>query len=152
MPQFKVGDMFEQELTEKDILLVTCNSYIRTDGALVMGRGAAKEMRDSIKGIDKIFGDVVLRKYGNLGKYGVILVVSQKRGLGVFQVKHHFKDKASLDLIKFSVKELIYHAERLGSHIFHLNFPGIGNGRLNKKEVLPLLTNLPDNVIVWERI
>ena len=34
---------------------------------------------------------------------------------------------------------------------FNVNFPGIGNGGLNKVDVLPLLSLLPDNVCIWER-
>jgi len=31
-----------------------------------------------------------------------------------------------------------------------LNFPGIGNGKLPRHQVLYLLEDLPDNIHVWE--
>ena len=31
-----------------------------------------------------------------------------------------------------------------------LNFPGIGHGRLERDEVLPIIKLLPDSVEVWE--
>jgi len=32
-----------------------------------------------------------------------------------------------------------------------MNFPGIGNGRLDRADVLPLLMDLPETVTIWER-
>ncbi len=32
-----------------------------------------------------------------------------------------------------------------------LNFPGIGYGGLNRNEVLPIISILPDNVEIWEK-
>jgi hypothetical protein len=31
-----------------------------------------------------------------------------------------------------------------------MNFPGIGWGGLNRLEVLPIISSLPDNVEIWE--
>jgi hypothetical protein len=32
----------------------------------------------------------------------------------------------------------------------HLNYPGIGNGRLRREDVLPIIALLPDQVTIWE--
>ena len=152
MPQFRKGDMFEYKRSKDDVLFVTANSYIRKDGALVMGRGAAKEMKETYLGIDKLLGEIISRRFNHLGKYGVIILYEYKhQNLGVFQVKYHFKDKAQVDLIKFSVTELLKYLPKNNQREFHLNYPGIGNGQLSKEEVEPCLVSLSNNVIIWEK-
>jgi hypothetical protein len=50
--------------------------------------------------------------------------------VGAFQVKRHFKDDAKLELIKASCLVLINEIIRDNPVQVHLNYPGIGNGRL----------------------
>lgn len=141
-----------------DLILVTTNSYIRNDGALVMGRGAALELKNRFSGIDHELGWLV-SKYGersNLGiRYGLILAgiinwSSYSRLYGIFQVKYHFKDKANLELIDYSTKYLVNWCESWPNMKVSMNFPGIGYGQLSREEVLPIISILSDNVTVYE--
>ena len=145
------GDML-RTLSLEETYLVTTNSYIRRDGALVMGRGAAKQLatRFPIRVFQKLpyeFG----KRINHLGEYNIIVLTDPDTGLrlGAFQVKYHFKDAADLALIERSVDELASIAHERSERKFNVNFPGIGNGKLDYDQVLPLLERLPDNVYVW---
>jgi len=147
----KTGDMFKAVV---DVLLVTTNAFVRNDGCLVMGRGAAYQMTQLYPWTHKEFGKLVTEwtaRFPNT-PYGVLAsTIQQKPVLGIFQVKYHFRDEASPDLIINSVHQLAMWATHSPITRFAVNFPGIGNGRLCRQSVLPLLAPLPDNVEVWER-
>jgi hypothetical protein len=142
MAIFREGNLFK----ENGLKFVTTNSYLKKDLRLVMGRGAAKELKTISPDIDSIFGNIINTTCGHLGVYGII-----KHNLyGAFQVKYHFMDKADPELIKYSTILLSAEAGKT-DQIIHLNYPGIGNGKLSKEIVRPLLDILPDNVHIWER-
>jgi hypothetical protein len=131
-------------MNEAHKVLVTGNSFIKKDGSLVMGRGAAKQLASLYPNLPYQLGTKISAFTKN-GVYGVILVDD----LGVFQVKYHFKDNARRDLITKSSEQLCFLANILPEETIFLNYPGIGNGRLNKNVVSPILEMLPDNVHVW---
>lgn len=144
MPVFKTGDMWSV-FDEVDYFVITTNSIVKNNGALVMGAGIAKQVRDKWPGIDVEIGDAIEKICGSGGKYGLLL----GNKIGVFQVKYHFKDMANLDLIKRSALDLEEYARTNPDKTYALNYPGIGNGRLKRWAVDPLLENLPDNVQIW---
>ena len=55
MPQFKTGDMWTA-YTAADIFLITTNATITTRGALVMGRGIARQAKERFPGLDTALG------------------------------------------------------------------------------------------------
>ena len=126
--------------------LFTGNSFIKRNGALVMGRGAALEVRDMYPGIDKLIG----LHLTHLGLYGLCLAGTNHNNLGVFQVKRHFSEKAELDIIKHSVESLNQYARAFGRTAIYMNYPGVGFGGLLATDVAPLLTTLPDNVFLYK--
>lgn len=131
-------------------ILVTTNCSLRKDGALVMGRGAASEAKVKYPGCALRFGTMIdnfRALHGNL-VYGVILDPESK--LGIFQVKYSFWESASLYLIENSVESLVGLHTLDPGVTYAMNFPGIGNGKLSRASVLPLLKKLPDTVEVWE--
>jgi len=136
-----------------DLFCITTNSYIKKNGCLVMGKGLALEARRKIPGIDQRFGQEITLSGGHLGSYGLIVLEIEnpcRQIVGGFQVKKYFKNQADLKIIKYSTEKLLLLARTLKIRI-DLNFPGIGNGRLKKEEVLPIIEKLPDNVYVWEK-
>ena len=140
------GDMWSA-FDGADLFLITTNSTIKKNGRLVMGAGIAKQARDRYKGLDLALG----RRIENMGTYGLIVSENWPESkLGAFQVKWHYKDKADLGLIGFSVYALRMFVEYNVVLNVHLNFPGIGNGGLNRDDVLPIVQTLPDNVHIWE--
>jgi len=138
------GDMWSV-FDETDFFLVTTNSYIRQDGALVMGRGIAKQLANRFPHMPYNFANQTT----HLGTYGLIIHLRDDTHLGAFQVKHHYSDAATLSLIQYSTNHLYNLANRLPSKRFDMNFPGIGNGRLPYDEVLPIIETLPNNVHIW---
>jgi len=142
MPKYEYGDMWG--VYEKtDAFCITTNSYIKSNGAVVMGRGIAKAARDRFDGIDKELGS----KIEHLSSYGLC---TASRGVVVaFQVKRHFKEKADLMLIANAALSLRRIANRYPNKRFDLNFPGIGNGGLSVSKVRPAVEVLPENVHVW---
>jgi hypothetical protein len=142
------GDMWSV-FHSGNFFCITGNSFLKRNGAVVMGRGIAKVARDKKPGLDLEFGKLIAKDYGHLGVYGGVCLNYRPR-LYLFQVKRHFKAPADLDLIRNSVNVLSGYAELYSNLTFHLNYPGIGNGWLDKADVAPLLEPLPDNVHVWQ--
>jgi hypothetical protein len=172
------GNMFTELIS--DVILVTCNSWVKENGRVVMGRGAAKFMRDVFVGSDKEFGTLIIQHavtiyaramdyslcYDCEGNqrpstsvcpaYGVVYYKLPQEEcsdltLGLFQVKDLYYEPARPELIVSSVDILRELAKTIWkSKSISLNFPGIGNGKLKRKDVLPLLHRLPDNVTIWE--
>lgn len=149
----KQGDMWSS-YDEADLFLVTTNSTLRSDGALVMGRGIALEATRRFPNLQARAGAAIARAGAVSGFYGVLQPYPAHRAehkLGLFQVKYHWRDKAGLDLIERSAEMLCQLVEETGLQNVHLNFPGIGNGHLPLHQVLPIVEQLPDAVTVWTK-
>jgi len=136
-----------------DIILVTSNSYVNQRGELVMGRGAALELKNKFPYLAGIFGDQVKRYYEHLGKYGVLISKYEflDKMYGIFQVKYHFGDRANLELIDYSVNMLnsILKEQPFEKSSVSMNFPGIGFGHLLYEQVLPVVEKLNDRVTLY---
>ena len=158
MPTFKTGDMWTT-FTEADLFLITTNATIKRNGALVMGRGIARQARDRFPGLDAALGKQIKNVCGNpsmrlrsgQGQYGLLVSPRWPRAkLGAFQVKWHYSQPASLELIRHSAVALHAWCAAHPDAQICLNFPGIGNGRLCREDVLPILLQLPEQVVIWE--
>ncbi len=143
MPIFEVGEMFRAP----GFIIVTTNSFLTLEVKLVMGRGAAYDLKVIVPGIDLIFGKMINETCGHLGRYGLIF----HERYGAAQVKYRFNEKARLDLVRYSMTRLSTVANRDEKSIFNINYPGIGNGGLKECQVRPILEMLPINVHVWKR-
>ena len=123
----KLGNMWSI-FDQTDVFIVTTNSYIRTDNAIVMGRGIAAQLKNRYPNVPYEFGHLIK----HLGLYGLVTIPT-KIGLpllGAFQVKYHYADPATLELIQISTDKLETLALNNPTNRFDLNFPGIGNGKL----------------------
>lgn len=170
----KTGNMWDHT-GENIIFVVTTNAYINKCGELVMGRGAAKEAKERMpwlpgeaaKQISCVKDSWKSYYKGNYTKkYGFkVICEDDSNGFGIyqrcgiFQVKYHFKDKAHLDLISYSVEHLIEwiwhenskpHFPNFPIKQYVMNFPGTGYGGLKEEDVLPIISALPDNVIIYQ--
>jgi hypothetical protein len=142
-----------------DLFLVTTNSTLKKGThALVMGRGIARQARDRFPGLDAALGKQILNICGNQGRYGLLISPRWPEArLGAFQactersrnVKRHYSQPASLGLIRRSTTALCAWCTEHPTAIVAVNYPGIGNGRLRSKDVLPIIAQLPDQVTVW---
>lgn len=127
-----------------DVYLFTGNPVRKNNGAIVMGAGAAKEVRDNYPGIDKQFGAVV-----DSADRLKFVVIGENQELGWFCVKEHWAYNANLEIIAESVEALDIVARRFPQITFHMNYPGIGNGKISIIHVAPLVQRLPNNVILY---
>lgn len=137
---------------DTSLFLITTNPIVNAAGELVMGRGIAKEFKSRFPEGPKIFART-LQAYKDLqAGHNVGMVRNEqifgKQQCGWFMTKDHWYNEARLDIIERSVSELNTMAPMFLS--IDLNFPGIGNGRLDRKDVLPIIERLPNNVRVWE--
>lgn len=154
MAEFFKGNMW-QVYNSVDLFLFTGNAALNGEGELVMGRGLAWEVKTKFPFLPKVFGEMIGINNSML-TYGLLIpkhhVQARASRIGVFQVKNHWKQDAKLSLIQSSVNHLInYLAMFPGMTSIALNFPGIGNGRLKREDVLPIVQRLPDCVQVWEK-
>lgn len=134
------------------LFLITTNPIRRKDGAVVMGRGIAKEAALRFPELPFDFGrrldPAVVGYQACASPTGVIKTYDQQE-VGFFMVKRHWKEAAVPEIIDDSVVDLMEWACHSFARI-DLNFPGIGNGKLKREDVLPIIERLPDNVHVWE--
>lgn len=133
----------------KSVVLVTTNSTIKTNGALVMGRGAALEAKNQFPAIDIHLGELVAGR----NKYGVVILQPYANGmqLGAFQSKYSYAQNSHAGLIAYSANMLWVLAMAMPWQRFAMNYPGIGNGRLHKSSVEKIIRILPDNVFVYTK-
>ena len=137
---------YSKPWTTPDIYLFTGNPITKANGAIVMGRGAAKQVRDTFPGIDKVFGQQV-SMYPNSSL--IWLRGTKDQYIGWFKVKEHWKLPADLSAIAASANALAIVATTRGDRLFHMNYPGVGNGKLTEADVSPYLEVLPDNVLIY---
>lgn len=137
----EVEDVWKFYRTQDAVVLATTCGDIKRDGKLVMGKGVALEATKHVPDVQKILGDWV-KKNGNIPAIG--------KTFGSFPTKSTWMRKSEPNLIFFSACKLKEVAERYPTRTYYLPFPGIGNGGLDKKEVIPLLNavGLPKNVKV----
>lgn len=148
------GDMWSI-FGKTDLFLITTNPIRRKDGALVMGRGIALEAAKRFPDLPFAYGidtamDAWTQGYEDALHPSCCNTVGTYDGqlMGYFMVKHHWREPADLEIIRQSVRQ----CSRLFSTLdrVDLNFPSIGNGKLKREDVLPIIEQLPDNVHIWE--
>lgn len=117
-------------------IAVTTNGDINKLGKAVMGRGIASQAATR-------FPDLAYELASALRNSGNIVNYFEKYRLYTFPVKHHWNEKADIELIKNSCMQLVsYKYEK----IFMVR-PGCGNGQLLWDEVrLEIVKILDDRV------
>ena len=136
---------YKRGLVGNEIFMFTANSTIRANGNLVMGAGCAKTVRDTYTGIDKQFGSKIF----NLQEFNVTFVKWKEQWVGAFQTKLHWQKESPLYLVEDGVEKLTRIANERPQWVFHLPCPAVNHGGQSVDDVLPLLEQLPDNVIVY---
>ena len=168
--KLKYGNLMES-MTQYDCTFVTTNAAVKNNGELVMGRGFAKSIATQHPEVPRAAGRAIKKqqnmvadvekRYGiqhvNYLSYGIIPDVYIERhedyytkSIGLFQVKYHWSQPADIDLVKKSVKQLADYARIFEYMDYAVNYPAIGNGRLAKQLIEPIINTLPDNVHVWQ--
>lgn len=124
------------------IKMFTGNPIRRSNGAVVMGRGAAQAVRDCWPTVQYNLPIIP-------GKPLAWYQIQPSQWIGWFQVKSHWQQPAEPELISKAAEALAAGATARGHLTFELNAPGVGNGRLKWPDVEPLLACLPPNVHIY---
>ncbi|MCK4351801.1 ADP-ribose-binding protein [candidate division WOR-3 bacterium] len=132
------GDLFEQK--DADVICITTNGFVKRDGSCVVGRGCAKEA-DRRWNCSKTLGELI-RHWENIP---VIFYRTNDYTVVSFPVKHNWWEKADLDLIRKSANLLVGLADFYDWKKVVLPRPGCGNGRLDWKDVKPVLEPILDD-------
>ena len=118
-----------------NFIVIPTNGYIKNDGTCVMGRGLAKDAMEQFPALPKQLAQRI-KRYGNN-----VYIFTEYRII-TFPVKHNWWEKADLNLIETSAKQL---ALLLKHNLSSLPTPiiipqvGCGNGKLEWKNVEPIL-------------
>ena len=108
-------------------IAITTNGFVKNNGECVMGRGCALEAKTRFPNIASELG-ALIKANGNC------VQLIQDR-IYSFPVKHNWWEKAELDLIARSCKELT----DLSEGEVYIPRPGCGNGKLKWESVRPIL-------------
>lgn len=143
----------KEELWKKVALpamyVVTTNSFVKINDELVMGRGAARQAVDNIPGIALECGKIIRERKGDDYSFLVIRPATHNEaGFGIFQVKRFWGEDAKLPLIKNSALKLWSWAMLNQDVNIRMNYPGIGNGKLSREDVEPLIKRLAEIVTI----
>lgn len=132
------------------VRLITTNGTLKANGEAVMGRGCALEAKTKWPSIAAELGHAI--RVGGNRPHRLLQDEDVEWMLWSFPVKHHWREKADLDLIRHSAE---FFAKRsTARHTFVLPRPGCGNGGLTWDIVRPILAPLLDDrfhVITWVR-
>jgi len=135
------------EVDHPSLYVVTTNAFIKKNGDLVMGAGAAQQAVNGLPTIARECAKVIT--HGET--YGFRIVrrpTDTHRGFGIFQVKRFWMEDADTKLIEISAGSLIAYAINHSGVSIRMNYPGIGNGKLSKEEVAPLIDELANYVTI----
>jgi len=131
------------------VIVITTNGVIGKNGKLIMGCGAARQAVQQYPGIDGECAQTIRQRGSFTNGAWVYGFLSVRPNFGIFQVKHHWKDKADLTLIDRSAAALAEFARQHPELNIHMNFPGVGAGGLMRGEVASHLVSLPENVTLY---
>ena len=155
----KYGNLMENLIFYKSVF-ITANAFVKSNGKLVMGRGFALSCAQEYPELPAKAGKRI-----SGGIFGILENVhvdihdpatygssdpSERVALGLFQVKFNWWEDARLDLVEFSTRKLAQLADENPDEPYALNYPAIGNGKISKELVEPIIETLPDNVDVWQ--
>lgn len=127
-----------------DAICVTTNAIVKSNGALTMGAGIAKEAVMHFPGIQFNLGKAV-QQFGNIPVIGTV-----KEGTRIvsFPTKNDWKDPSDMFLIKRSAEALVDMANRFNWKYIALPRLGCGLGGLQWEDVSKILSPLFDDRFV----
>jgi len=123
-------------------IVIPTNGFVKNNGEAVMGRGLAYDAKIKFPKLPYELGEL-LKKYGN------DVFIFRDYRIFTFPVKHKWDEKADIELIKFSaigLRNLVALWVRSKKLVPPVYIPrvGCGNGRLDWKDVKPILESCLD--------
>lgn len=144
----QTADLWSFSGTDADAICITTNGTIKANGEAVMGRGCAREARDQNPAIDRILGNAIAIRGNRPHLLRRRVTTTQPPNLVSFPVKHHWYEKADIELIRQSAQSLALMATHHGWRKVILPRPGCGNGQLDWDDVKPVIEPLLDDRFV----
>jgi hypothetical protein len=141
------GDLWKMQ---GDAVCITTNGYVTAAGRGVMGRGVAAQAKRRFPGIEEALGQHVTEN----GNHTQVIAWWDGVAIVAFPVKHHWRDRADLDLIERSAQELVVLADNRHGKVrpwgrILLPRPGAGNGRRDwLTEVKPVIEPIVDDRVI----
>lgn len=128
------------DLTNFNILCITTNGNIKSDGCAVMGAGIALEAKKRYPGIDSYLASLIKLNGNRVYRLNAFCGFAE---LYSFPTKHNWRDNSDIELIKKSCKELVEICDKKNYKKIAIPRPGCNNGKLNweivKKNIEPIL-------------
>ena len=129
-------------------IVITTNGNVKTNGEAVMGKGIALQAKQKFPDLPHMLGQQILSLGNILHHWG-------QEGLIFFPTKHNWWEKADIKLIEESTSQLKEFFDNIITDYptpVYLVRPGCNNGKLEWKDVKPILEKyLDDRFIVVER-
>lgn len=144
-----VGNPYET-CNARDVICVTTNGTVKKDGQAMMGRGAAKFVRDTFKNIDTKLGELI-KAYGNrVFNLGTQEYAGKPLILFSFPTQADMSSKTDAALIKKSIEELVSLCDKfqLKGKVY-LPVPCVRIGDATWQEIKPLLASLDDRFVIY---
>lgn len=133
-----VGDFWEHA-PNYDVILVTTNGIVKSNGELVMGAGLAKQFKDRYPDLPRDLG----HRINFLGKNIPYLFYDQSPAIISFPTKHHYAHPSDTGLILESAKRVKILMDSLATRYKSVLSvrPGCGLGKLQWEQVRRILQN-----------
>jgi len=154
------ADIWED--SDIDVICVTTNGTVKSDGCNIMGGGIALEAARRIPNLPKTYGEL-LTNYGLHVQYMALYehfilyqMVTKKHIILAFPTKYEISQNSSTKLIQHSLDELITFAHIFPQYTIGLPRPGVGLGGLNwETTIKPIIDymlpkELDDRIIIYD--
>ncbi|MGD2071981.1 MAG: ADP-ribose-binding protein [Candidatus Thorarchaeota archaeon] len=129
---------------DRGYIVIPTNGFVKKNGEAVMGAGLAKQSKEKFPDLPKRLGE-------HIEGQGNVIKVFNEYGLITFPVKTNWWENANLDLIWKSALTLAKEFDEpynLGADInIYMPKVGCGNGKLNWKEVEPIIKNQLGHIV-----
>lgn len=137
------GDIWELFDEQFEAVVITTNGTVKKNGEAVMGRGVALQAKERYPGIAARLGQC-LQQSGNVPCYIGPRSIYPKKIFSL-PVKHHWRDRADLQLIVDSILILDEGIKAYELEKVVMPRPGCGNGGLKWEDVKPAIKYLLDD-------
>lgn len=133
-----------------DAIVITTNGFVKNNGEAVMGRGCAREAAIKWPYFPRALGNAIKEQGNIVFSWGLQEVNEENEQTNLIElitmpVKHHWREKADIELIKESAKELVEIVDLWGFKTVVMPRPGCGNGQLLWEDVKPILEKILDD-------
>lgn len=143
MPKYDVvkGDLWEyQTAIGGEWVVIPTNMTIKKNGNAVLGRGVAKQALDKYPLLDMWYGNILKMHQEKVGEDHYIgFAIDYTLGLIMFPVKDYWSEKAQMDILKWSFKQLRLFLLLNPNQKVVMPVVGIGFGEIPIKKVEHLM-------------